>query len=368
VRDTEPMSTARTTGGALDVPVIDISGFTDGGAERREQVATLVDRAARDVGFMQITGHGIPQLAADGLTEAMDGFFTQPFEAKQAVRPASVAVNRGYSGPRSERLSYSLGVESPADLFEAFNVGTQASDFPDAGLDEEHYPANMWPDRPTLFERDVEQWMTHAGALARTLTQVFAVALGLPVDYFAAYTDHSIDMLRMNRYSMPGDDIRLEPGQLGMGPHTDFGIVTVLWADDVMPGLQILDSDGGWHDVRPAPGALLINLGDLLARWTNDRWLSTMHRVLAPIDADGRPMLRRSAAYFHDGNADAVISCLPGCAAQDGAGQGGADGDGAAGYEPITVAEHIAAKLAGSRGLTPNAKASREAARLGARS
>jgi isopenicillin N synthase-like dioxygenase len=303
---------------------------------------------------MQITGHGIPGLAADGLTEAMDGFFALPFEQKNQLRPADVSVNRGYNGPKTERLSYSLGVTSPADLFEAFNVGSQVGDYPGADVDEEHYPANMWPDRPKLFERNVEAWMSAAGGLARTLTEVFAVALDLPRDYFRAYTDHSIDMLRMNRYSLPDDDSRLEPGQLGMGPHTDFGIVTVLWADDVMPGLQILDSDGGWHDVRPAPGALLINLGDLLARWTNDRWLSTMHRVLAPIADDGTPLVRRSAAYFHDGNADAVISCLPGCA----------DDTHPPSYEPITVADHITTKLAGSRGLKPNTAAHREAARL----
>jgi isopenicillin N synthase-like dioxygenase len=350
------MSTAKATGGILDVPIVDIAGFSAGPGAHRERIARQVDRAARTVGFMQITGHGIPELAADGLTQAMDGFFALPFEEKNDVRPPSVDVNRGYTGPKTESLSYSLGVTSPADLFEAFNVGSAAAGFP-AGIDpdiEDHYPANMWPDRPAMFERNVETWMTQAGSLARTLTEVFAISLGLPADYFREYTDHSIDMLRMNRYSMPDGDVRLEPGQLGMGPHTDFGIVTVLWADDVLPGLQILDSDGGWHDVRPAPGALLINLGDLLARWTNDRWISTMHRVLAPIDADGRPILRRSAAYFHDGNADAVVSCLPGCA----------DSGHPPLYEPISVADHITAKLAGSRGLKPNAAAHREAARL----
>jgi isopenicillin N synthase-like dioxygenase len=352
------MATARATGRALEVPVVDIAGFTAGDGDARQRVASQVDDAARNVGFMQIIGHGILELAADGLTEAMDGFFALPFEQKNGWRPPTVDVNRGYNGPKTESLSYSLGVQSPADLFEAFNVGSTLADYPDTpdlptDLDD-HYPANMWPDRPALFERNVEAWMVQAGRLARTLTEVFAVSLGMPADYFKSYTDHSIDMLRMNRYSMPDGDVRLEPGQLGMGPHTDFGIVTVLWADDVLPGLQILDSDGGWHDVRPAPGALLINLGDLLARWTNDRWISTMHRVLAPIDSEGRPIMRRSAAYFHDGNADAVVSCLPGCA----------DELNPPLYQPISVADHITAKLAGSRGLTLNGDAQREAARL----
>ena len=115
-----------------------------------------------------------------------------------------------------------------------------------------------------------------------------------------------------------------------------------------------MDSEGRWHDVMPAPGALLINLGDMLARWTNDRWISTMHRVLPPVDEQGRMVRRRSVAYFHDGNYDAVISCLHGCA----------DEGHPALYEPVTVGEHLEAKLRGSRGLTLNADAEREATRL----
>jgi isopenicillin N synthase-like dioxygenase len=349
------MSSARATGGSLEIPTIDIEGFEGGGGERRAQIAQQVDRAARNVGFMQIRGHGVPELAADGLVEAMDGFFALPFQDKTALRSSTPEINRGYTGPQAERLSYSLGISSPADLFEAYNVGAESSRFPGMELDEEHYPANMWPDRPALFEHNIDAWMRHAGRLATALTRIFAVSLDLPVDYFKSYTDHSVDTLRMNRYQMPADpDFRLQPGQLGMGPHTDYGVVTVLWADDVLPGLQILDSEGRWHDVRPAPGALLINLGDLLARWTNDRWISTMHRVLAPIDPQGRPLSRRSAAYFHDGNADALIRCLPSCVA---AGEVPL-------YEPVTVADHLAAKLGGSRGLRLNDRAGREAARV----
>ncbi len=109
-----------------------------------------------------------------------------------------------------------------------------------------------------------------------------------------------------------------------------------------------------WHSVVPAPGALLINLGDLLARWTNDRYTSTMHRVVPPTDAEGRSMRRRSAAFFHDGNADAVISTIESCR----------DERGGMAYGDVTVAEHLEQKLAGSRGLELNRHASREAARI----
>jgi isopenicillin N synthase-like dioxygenase len=137
-----------------------------------------------------------------------------------------------------------------------------------------------------------------------------------------------------------------------MSEHTDYGIVTVLWADPI-PGLQVLDTAGIWHDVSPVDGALLVNLGDLTARLTNDTWLSTLHRVKPPI-VDGTIKRRRSVAYFHDGNIDAMIATLPELL----------DADGGLAYEPITVGEHIRAKLAGSRQGKANTAAVREAARV----
>jgi isopenicillin N synthase-like dioxygenase len=338
----------------VDVPRIDISGFAPGHETERRAIAAQVDKAGREVGFMQIVGHGIPDAVTDGLTRAIDGFFALSLAEKGAWRPPSPDINRGYSGPLDERLSYSLGVASAADLFEAFNVGTPASWFPGLALDLQHYPENLWPAVPAAFRGQVEAWFGQAGAVARQLTRIFELSLGLSEGYFAPFTDHSLDVLRMNHYGMPAGVTRIDRNQMGMGAHTDYGIVTVLWADPVSPGLQILDKEGGWHDVVPAPGALLVNLGDLLARWTNDRWISTMHRVLPPVDANGQVKRRRSAAYFHDGNADATITCLPSCT----------DAAHPPLYEAVTVADHLAAKLGGSRALKLNAGAEREAARL----
>jgi isopenicillin N synthase-like dioxygenase len=348
------MSSAEVPDGGFEVPTIDLSRFREGTAQQRAEVAEQVDRAARTVGFMQVVGHGIPAEVEAGLTAAMDGFFGLPMRQKKALRPAAPELNRGYSPPKSERLTLSLGVESAAaDLFEAFNVGTAAEDFPGLGLDEVQYAPNLWPLRPASFEPGVLAWFEQAARVAREITRVMAVALDLPEHFFARYQDHPIEVLRMNNYQVPAEPVRLEPGQVGMGAHTDYGIVTVLWADPIR-GLQVLDSAGDWHDVVPAPGALLVNLGDLLARWTNDRWVSTLHRVLPPTDDEGRLVRRRSAAFFHDGNADAVISCLPGCATEQDPAR----------YESVTVADHLTAKLNGSRGLVANPAAAREAARL----
>lgn len=331
---------------AFHVPAIDIAPYVAGGTDvDRSEVARQVDEAARTVGFMQVLGHGIPLEAWARLGRASDRFFELPLEVKKQYR-APAGVNRGYSPPRSERLSLSLGVEKAErmnDFFEAFNVGAAAADYPHADVDPGMYSENIWPAESDTFQDDVELWMSHARAVARVMMQVFADALGLPAGYFDAYTDHSLDVLRMNNYALPeGERVELDGDLIGMGEHTDFGIVTLLWADDVK-GLQVLDDDGGWNDVSPLPGALLVNLGDLTARWTNERWKSTLHRVKPPV-IDGRIKRRRSAAFFFDGNVDAVITTLPGCVAEGGTEL----------YGPITVGEHIEAKLNGSRGLVNN--------------
>ena len=342
---------------ALVVPTIDISDWTAGRAEQRTHVASQVDQACRTIGFMQIVGHGIPEETSTGLAEAIDTFFGLDEATKNQCGAPRPSINRGYSPPAAERLSYSLGVDSPADMFEAFNVGASVADYPSvdpALLDPEVYADNIWPSSEVAaaLEAKVGVWFQAAGRLARTITSILAKALDLPVGHFEPFADHSIDVLRMVNYALP-EGQQLEPNQLGMGAHTDYGIVTVLWADAV-PGLEILGPDQAWHSVIPAPGAILVNLGDLLARWTNDRYTSTMHRVVPPTDADGRSLRRRSAAYFHDGNADALISTLPSCLAEDGS----------SAYGPVTVAEHLRQKLGGSRGLAKNEHAEREAARV----
>ncbi|MEO9327107.1 isopenicillin N synthase family dioxygenase [Gordonia aurantiaca] len=346
--------TAASTG--FHVPIIDISPYVrNGDPADKAVVAAQVDDAASSVGFMQIVGHEIPSAVIEEFTAVMDEFFALPLEVKKAYcRPQE--INRGYAPPKSESLSLSPGSEAADrlnDFFEAFDVGVEAGEYPELDLPEEHYARNTWPDIEH-FQAAVSAYFTEARRVAHTLTRIFADALDLPADFFEGFTDHSLDVLRMNNYALPPGAAELGDGNdgelTGMGEHTDDGIVTVLWADQVK-GLQVLDKEGRWHDVTPADGALLINLGDLMARWTNERWMSTLHRVKPPV-VNGTVERRRSAAYFHDGNIDARISTLPSCV---GAGSR---------YSPITVGEHIGAKLAGARAGRPNPHGRREADRV----
>ncbi|MED5800466.1 2-oxoglutarate and iron-dependent oxygenase domain-containing protein [Gordonia sp. Z-3] len=336
------------------VPTIDISSYVDpaGAPADRARVARELDDACSTLGFVQVVGHGVDAATIDGLTAALDEFYALPLEVKKRyTRPGE---NRGYSPPKSESLSMSLGVAAANqmnDFYEAFTVGSDRGWYAEKDLPASSYAANTWPDAAPAFRPGVEAWFDAARTVSRVLLTACTDALGLPEGYFDELTDHSIDALKMNNYTLPEGEIELAGELTGMGAHTDFGILTVLWADQV-PGLQVLGADGDWHDVQPADGALLVNLGDAMARWTNDRWRSTVHRVDPPV-VDGRIIIRRSAAFFFDGNHDALIETLPGCASAE-----------RPGYPPITVAENIDAKLAGMKSGVAPEFADREAQRV----
>lgn len=341
------------------VPTIDISpyltGRSAGSSTECAAVAAELDTACREVGFVQIVGHGIDASLITDLADALDQFFALPLAVKKEYR-RDPSTNRGYSPPKSESLSMSLGIPTANqmnDFYEAYTVGTAAADFTGLDLPETSYAPNNWPGAAPGFEPRVMRYFAAAQSLSRTLMRAFTDALGLSPDHFDTLVDHSIEVLKMNNYALPEGDTEFTGDLRGMGAHSDFGILTVLWADQV-PGLQVLDRGGRWHDVEPADGALLVNLGDAMARWTNDRWMSTIHRVDPPV-VNGQIRRRRSAAFFFDGNHDAVIEPLPGTLS-----------DGETGYAPITVAENIAMKVAGLRtGAAPTVDL-RETARVAA--
>ena len=337
------------------VPTVDISPFVQGGSsDDKARVAEQIDDAARSVGFIQIVGHGIPAEAIDGLAGAIDDFFGLSLAEKKVFRTPAL-TNRGYSPPKSESLSLSLGVESANkmnDFFEAFNVGEDYDRSAVAGYPANSYPENLWP-AVDGFETRVTAYYDEARRVAQTLTRIFARALDLPESYFVDRADRPMSMMRMNNYALqPGMDVLLDGELRGMGEHTDFDIVTVLWADQVA-GLQVLGKDGSWNDVQPADGALLVNLGDSIARWTNDRWVSTLHRVKPPV-VDGTIRRRRSAAFFFDANYETVIEAFPSCVEPGSLPL----------HEPISVGAHIMEKLSGSRGGKKNENAERDADRV----
>jgi isopenicillin N synthase-like dioxygenase len=311
---------------AFRARVVDISAWVSGGVDReRTRSAVAIDEALTESTVVQIIGHGIPESVTDALSIAMDDLFTLDTDEKRSLLPPP-GHNRGFTLAGSEALTRSLGLEAPVpDSFEAFTVGTEQADYPHAKTNGVAYAQSIWPSDPQ-FRRHVDTYFNEAGRVTRTLLNVLGDGLGVGRTYFAPFTDHSVDTMRLNHYPASA------PSSIGMGAHTDFGFTTLCWADPE-PGLQVA-SEGAWHDVVPEPGALLLFVGDLLGRTTNDRWKPTLHRVQHEAGVD-----RRSVVFYTDGNAESTVAPIAGLLAP---------GETPL-YPPVTVGEHIAAKIAASR-------------------
>lgn len=330
------------------VPTVDISAWSGGTAAERRELCGHIDDMGRRVGFLAVTGHTIPTPLADEMLAVTGAFFDLPVAAKMAYSPPDKAVNRGYAGYGEESLAYSLGVEALPDMFEAFNIGAELATMPGAIADpyyasELHrfFAPNVWPaELPAMRDVWLRYWAAAEG-VARTLDGICSVALGLPEDFIWGHAAKAPNVMRANNYQRRSEHAAALPGQMRMGAHTDYGVLTVLLADPV-PGLQILGPDGAWHDIVPPPGALLVNIGDLLAEWTNDRWRSTLHRVVPPPSDQPGPFRRRSVAFFHEADYDAVVEVMASCLAPGEAPR----------YEPVTAGDHLMAKLMGPRTLT----------------
>jgi isopenicillin N synthase-like dioxygenase len=151
------------------------------------------------------------------------------------------------------------------------------------------------------------------GQLAQTLMRIFALALNLDEAFFDNRIDRHISRLRVRNY--PAQKAPPVPGQIRAGAHSDYGSLTILAAENKPGGLQVCNAEGEWVDVPVIPGCYIINIGDLMARWTNDAWVSTLHRVVnPPVDA-GEDSRRQSLVFFHNPNYDTNIACLPTCLA-----------------------------------------------------
>ncbi len=228
------------------------------------------------------------------------------------------AANRGYAPEGSEALAYSLGEDDlPTDLVRG--VQLPGCELTDSSSPDPYYAAapRHVVRAPTCGRRCprrfAETWLAYLDAVDRVANEVMsaaAAALGMPADHFEPYLDKGPTVIRANNYQRRAGAAEPQPKQMRMGAHTDYGSITVLLADPV-PGLQICDDAGRWHDVVPSPGSFIVNVGDLLAEWSNDRWRSTLHRVVPPPNAAAGPVRRRSVAWFQQPNWDAVIECLP---------------------------------------------------------
>ena len=323
----------------LPVHPLDLEPFLLGDAEDRLAVAASLDAACRDTGFLQVTGHGVPLDLCDRVLGAFAEFFDLPLAEKLAVVAADETANRGYTEPGKEGLAYSRGQETPTDLFEAFNVGGEETVGEYYDAHRSYFAPNLWPARPAGLRDTWSEYERAVDALAQSLLEVMALALGMPEGWFREQLHHPIITTRAINYERRAGSPDPIEGQMRMGAHTDYGVLTILLADDV-PGLQVF-TGGAWRDIPVPRGAFMCNIGDMLHRWTNDRWTSTLHRVVPPPASIDGPVRRRSLARFFDCPPDLVVETIPSCT-----GPGNPSN-----YEPVVAGEWLHQKLLGSRTL-----------------
>ncbi|MFN3546321.1 MAG: isopenicillin N synthase family dioxygenase [Mesorhizobium sp.] len=298
-----------------DFPSFDLSRFEQASGGERARLGAEVDDICRSTGFLAISGHGVPEQVIDGAWFKARAFFDLPAAEKQKARAPYAGYPYGYLGPESEALAKSKGEDTPPDLKESFNGGPLG--VPD-GLDDPQalafcYAKTIWPDAPDGFRPAWEAYYRAMEDLAARIMRVFAVALKLDEDFFAPTIDRPISALRALNY--PEQAVPPKPGQLRAGAHTDYGSLTILRPEPGSGGLEIFTPEGTWRAVPPVPDAFIINIGDLMALWTNDRWVSTLHRVVNPAPRADGSTRRQSFAFFHQPNWHQEIACLPSCLA-----------------------------------------------------
>jgi isopenicillin N synthase-like dioxygenase len=322
------------------IPVIDLSGAFSSSPLDRNTVAHAIHKACRETGFFYVSEHRIPQPLIDAQFAWAKRFFDLPLDEKLALDMKRSPTTAGYEPIGGQWLdSQDANAEAaPPDLKESFYCGMELpDDHPWAvqrirGFGHNQWPAKLLPG----FRNQMLAYRTAVSELGDRILSMLALSLELPPDWFAPYFDMPVGTLRIIKY--PPQPANAAFNQIGAGAHTDWGGITIL-AQDGAGGLEVRNQAGDWLEAAPVPGTFVINLGDLMARWTNGIYNSNMHRVKN--NRSGRD--RYSIPYFYGPRPDAVIEPMPGCV----------DDEHPRRFAVCTASEHLSEMFRRSYGYPP---------------
>jgi isopenicillin N synthase-like dioxygenase len=314
------------------IPLIDLARWFDGGPSERAQLAREVDEHLCRLGFLLVVNHGIPDEVIARCREASLDFFHLPTEVK-AKGAIDGPIYRGWVDNGLESNAATYGVDTPPDLKETFAAGPPEVDEELRLLAPRSYPPNVWPEEPPEFAAALEGWWVAGRGLADELLALFEQALRVDAGTLTGACARTTSLAVLNWY-LPGGGVAAARDQFRVGPHTDFGTLTLVDRQRGKGGLQVCDEDGEWIDAPWVEGGLIVNTGDLLRRWTNDRWCSNRHRVLPPpVDEPDEELL--SLVFFHEPSYDAMIEALPSCVPEGALPR----------HPPVRSDEYLAAKM-----------------------
>lgn len=308
------------------IPIIDLGPFLSGAPGALESTAAELRRACAEIGFFFIANHGVNQWLVDRVFEESERFHALPIEAKMSLKID--ADNIGYMPMKGNLSAHSkVRRNKKPNLNESFILKRdRGADHPDVAARKRFRGLNRWPALPG-FRETITAYMAVLELLGKRMLPLYAVALDMPSWFFLdhpAFRGEPQISLRIAHYpAQPAFDGE----EFGSAPHTDGGFMTIL-AQAKVPGLEVMTRVGDWIKAPAIPGTFVVNTGDMLTRWSNDRFIATPHRV---INASGRD--RYSVPFFFDPNTEAVIECLASCQSIDNPAK----------YPPITYEQYYGA-------------------------
>jgi len=305
------------------IPLIDYAAIASRDPAERSRAAQDLRRACEQVGFFYVRNHGVPQPVIDACFEQAQRFFAQPLAVKMQSHADRASQHRGYSAMGDEQVDEA----GQKDRNEAFDLSHDVPrDDPEVLRGCWLSGPNLWPEpEPPGFRAALEAYYAAVLSLGRRLFGAFALALGMPEDSFDAMLHRPGSFMRLLHY--PPQPPQEEA--LGIGEHSDYECFTIL-AQDEVGGLEVCNAAGRWIPAPPIAGTFVINIGDMMARWTNDRFASTRHRV---INRSGRE--RYSIPFFYGVDYDVTIATLPACLAP---------GE-LARYAPVNAHDYVAGRI-----------------------
>lgn len=292
------MVTKSRQGERMSLPIIDISPLNSADRADWQPVIEQIDKACRELGFFYVIGHGIPDQQFDHIESMANALFSLPCEKKQNISIENSSNHRGWGRLNAEKLD----PNGELDCKESFDMALDLSPYhSQVARCPELYGPNLYPDIPG-FAQAVNQHYSLTLDIGIKILKAMALALGEDELFFSRHFTLPISVLRMLHY----------PSQLqqtnGAGAHTDYGCITLLYQDQ-SGGLQVLNKQEQWIDAPPIKGSFVVNIGDLMQRWTNDIYRSTQHRVTSP--SSGKP--RFSMPFFVEPDFDTPIHTLASC-------------------------------------------------------
>ena len=307
--------------GSERIPVLDVGPYLAGVPGARAALASQIARTCADTGFLVIANHGIDPALIAGTFAAAADFFDQPTERKLALKVGDLNIGYLPYGAQIVRTS-KVNNNTRPNLSESFYIVTDHSpDDPEIVSGIPLFELNHWPPDMPAFKAATLAYFAAMQPLALRMVSAIASALDLPDDYFAADFADPTCTLRLIRY--PSHD-SAEDNQFGFAPHIDTSFLTLL-AQSALPGLEVRTREGDWIRPPPVRGSFVVNTGEMLTRYSNDRFIATPHRVI-----NANNDLRHAIPFFCGPSLDAVIRPVPSCVGPDNPPR----------YEPLLFADH----------------------------